>query len=66
MTNDDVLKNKQEKNRVKYFVEVNDLMEHLNKESKEAKRQRRRIKDYIEVKDLERACDGWAGPEKKS
>ena len=41
-------------------------MEHLNKESKEGKRQRRRIKDYIEVKDLERACDGWTGPEKKS
>ena len=52
MTDDDVLKNKQEKNRVKCFVEVNDLMEHLNKESKEGQRQRRRIKDYIEVKVL--------------
>ena len=44
-------KNKQKQNRVKDFTEVDDLMDHLNKESKERLRQRRRIMD-IEVKDL--------------
>ena len=37
------------KSRVKDFMEVDGLIDHLNKEGQ---RQRRRIKDYIEVKDL--------------
>ena len=45
-------RDKQKQNRVKDFIEVDDLMDHLNEESKEGQRQRRRIKNYIEVKDL--------------
>ena len=37
------------KSRVKDFMEVDGLIDHVNKERQ---RQRRRIKDYIEVKDL--------------
>ena len=51
MKNDAFFQNKQKQNRVKDFTEVDDLMDHLNKESKERLRQRRRIMD-IEVKDL--------------
>ena len=46
------LQDKQKQNRVKDFIEVDDLMDHLDEEPKEGKRQRRRIKDYIEVKGL--------------
>ena len=45
-------RDKQKQNRVKDFIEVDDLMDHLNEEFKEGQRQRRRIKNYIEVKDL--------------
>ena len=52
LKDDGFLQDKQKQTRVKDFVEVDDLMDHLNEEPKEGQRQRRRIKDYIEVKDL--------------
>ena len=52
MKDDDFFQDKQKRNRVKDFIEVDDLMDHLNEESKEGQRQRRRTKNCIEVKDL--------------
>ena len=52
LKDDGFSQDKQKQNRVKDFIEVDDLMDHLNEESKKRQRQRRRIKNYIEVKDL--------------
>ena len=52
LKDDGFLQDKQKQNRVKDFIEVGDLMDHLNEEPKERQKQRRRIKNYIEVKDL--------------
>ena len=52
LKDDGFFQDKQKQNRVKDFIEVDDLMDHLNEESKEGQRQRRRTKNCIEVKDL--------------
>ena len=52
LKNDGFFQDKQKQNRVKDFIEVDDLMDHLNEECKEGQRQRRIIKNYTEVKDL--------------
>ena len=52
LEDDCFLKDKQKQNRVKIFIETDDVMIPLNEESKEGQRQRRITKDYIEVKDL--------------
>ena len=52
LKDDGFFQDKQKQNRVKDFIEVDDLMDHLNEKSKEGQRQRRIIKDYIEVGDL--------------
>ena len=46
LKNDGFFQNKQKQNRVKDFIEVDDLMDHLNEECKEGQRQRRIIKNY--------------------
>ena len=52
MKDDGFFQDKQKQNRVKDFIEADDLIDHLNEESKKGQRQRRIIKNYIEVKDL--------------
>ena len=52
LEDDCFLKDKQKQNRVKFFIETDDVMIPLNEESKEGQRQRRITKDYLEVKDL--------------
>ena len=52
LKDDGFLQDNQKQNRVKDFIEIDDLMDNLSEESKEGQRQRRRIKDYIEVEDL--------------
>ena len=54
LKDDGFFQDKQKQNRVKDFIEVDDLMDHLNEELKEEQRQRRIIKDYIEVEDLKK------------
>ena len=49
LEDDCFLKDKQKQNRVKIFIETDDVMIPLNEESKEGQRQRRITKDYIEV-----------------
>ena len=46
------MQDKQKQNREKNFIEVEDLMDYLNEESKERQKQKIIIKDYSEVKDL--------------
>ena len=46
------MQDKQKQNREINFIEVEDLMDYLNEESKERQKQKIIIKDYSEVKDL--------------
>ena len=64
LKDDGFFQDKQKQNRVKDFIEVDDLMDHLNEESKEGQKQRRIIKNYIEVKDLKKHVKDRPGDEK--
>ena len=52
------LQDNKKQNRVKDFIEVDDLMDHLNEEFKEGQKQRRIVKDYIELKNLKEHLKG--------
>ena len=52
LKDDGFFQDKQKQNRVKDFMEIDDLKDNLNEKSKEGQRQRRRNKDYNEVEDL--------------
>ena len=52
------LQDNKKQNRVKDFIEVDDLMDHLNEEFKEGQKQRRIVKDYIELKNLKEHMKG--------